>query len=292
MNMQTEAPVEPVEPTSAPVAATPESGAESGHSSIEGASVEPIETGKEASTTSEEGTNLEPTPQKKAGGFRKRIDELVRKNHDTSRQNAILEQRLDDIRVEQQKAQLDGTINAPPPKLEDYTTPEDYYEAIESWKKESIDSYQKGQEESSKRAKAANDNAKAQQDYQAKVAQAVEKYPDFVDIITNPELPNLPEVSPAGFQAVIESDNFADVAVYLAKNPVELYNLGSLSPIQAIKEVAKIEMRLAAKPTSQNQKLAISPPTEVGGQASSVKQTGDMSTEEWMKNRNNQLQKK
>jgi len=287
MNMQT------AEPTSAPVAATPEPGAESGHSPVEGASVEPVETGIEAPTTSEEGTNPEPTPQKKeGGGFRKRIDELVRKNHDTSRQNAQLQQQLDSIQEQQRQAQLDGTVNAPPPQLEDYTTPEDYYEAVESWKKDSITSFQEGQAESDRKTQEIADNAKAQQDYQVKVAQAVEKYPDFMATITNPELPNLPEISPAGFQAVVESDNFADVAVYLAKNPVELYGLGSMSPIQAIKEVAKIEMRLAAKPASQTTTPAISPPTELGGQASSVKQTGDMSTEEWMKNRNSQLQKK
>jgi hypothetical protein len=290
MNMRTTETV--VDITPAPAAATPVEGANSGQSPADGVSVDPDDSGAvEAPTTSEDDATEDPTKPKKQGGFQRRISELVKKNHESVQQNAQLQRQLSAMLEQQQKAALEGSVNIPPPRLEDYTTPDEYYAAIESWKSDSITAQQKTLEENAKKTRETQENLKAQQDYQVKVAQATEKYPDFVTLITNPELPSLPEISPAGFQAVVDSDNFADVAVFLAKNPVELYNLGSLTPIQAIKEVARIEMRLAAKPVSQKP-TTITPPSEVGGAAASIKSTSDMSTDEWMKHRNSELQNK
>ena len=87
------------------------------------------------------------------------------------------------------------------------------------------------------------------------------------------------------------SDNAADIAYYLANNPQEVYALAGMNPVQAIKTVAQIESRITARPQSGS-KAPPKPPTTVKGNSEAVQDPHKMTTDEWMKWRNAQVQKR
>ena len=82
-----------------------------------------------------------------------------------------------------------------------------------------------------------------QQTVEQKVADAVKKFPDFVEVVTSPELPGM-QGTPA-FQAILDSDNGAEVMYYLGKNPARAHQIASLSPINQVREIGRIEASIA-----------------------------------------------
>lgn len=240
----------------------------------------------EATTTSEDEQEDE---RQKMGGVQKRFKELTRKNYEAQQQNQALQEQLAAIQQQQQKAQIDQSLNAPMPTLADYGYDEAAYsQAIQQWNAQQIQAFQEGQEKATQAQQAQQQQVKEAQAIQAKMTAAVEKYPDFYAVITNPELPSLQDINPAAYQAIVDSDQFADVAVHVAKNPELIYGFGSMSPVQAIKEVARLEMKLSAPPKVPT-KQAPPPPTELEGNAAAYKNMSDLSTEEWMAARNKQI---
>ena len=100
----------------------------------------------------------------------------------------------------------------------------------------------------------------------------------------DPMLPSLGQINQAAYQAVIQSDAMGDVAYYLANNPSEIYRFADLSPLQAVKEVAKIELTINGKQSTATPPPP--PPQKLGGQGKQQKSPKDMSTEEWIAWRN------
>jgi hypothetical protein len=246
-----------------------------------------VETGEVE--TPEVGTE-EPTPSEdeaKKGGIQKRINELTREKYEAKQEAELIRQQLNELQAAQQKQQIEN--NSQPPRLEDYTDDQSYYQAVQLWNQSQVEAIQKAQQESLQQQQAVEQQIKAQQALQAKMQAAVVKHPDFLMKINDPSLPSLQNINPAAFQAVVESDQFGEVAYYLANNPAELYNFGNLTPLQAVKEIAKLEIRLGSKPPSKT--IPISPPSEVGGTASTTIDEDKLSTAEWIAMRNKKLQR-
>jgi hypothetical protein len=72
------------------------------------------------------------------------------------------------------------------------------------------------------------------------------KYPDFDQVINESVAPYL---SPAMQQALVYSDNGAEVSYHLGKHPEDLQRIASMHPVHMIRELHKLEMSLA-KPTA------------------------------------------
>lgn len=119
---------------------------------------------------------------------------------------------------------------------------------------------------------------------QASVTTFAEKHPDFWTKVNNPSLPPLVEVNNAAYHAIVDSDAAADIMYYLASNQDSIYRFSGMSPIQAIKEVARIEDRLArSKNIAAAHTGAPPPPSRLPGRSSAPKDPGKMTMAEYAK---------
>lgn len=245
------------------------------------------ETEQETEEATEEETaesDAEEPPKKKSrGGFQKRIDELTRARYEADQRAQALERQLQEVQQQSQRSQYEQSK----PTLEQYNYDhEQWAQAYEQWVVRGQEEQQRAAQEAQQRRQAQEQQVRRQMEIQQKVLKGQEKYPDFQARVYDPSLPNLAQINQAAYEALVESDAMADVAYYLASNPSEVYKFGSMSPVQAIKEVARLETKLtskAAKPTS-----APPPPKTVGGKSESVKDPNDMSVDEWMEWRRKQ----
>ena len=113
-----------------------------------------------------------------------------------------------------------------------------------------------------------------------RIAEAQQKYADYDTVVSNPALPPLRTVNPAVFQALMESDDMADLTYFLGKNPDEAHRIADLPPAKAIIELGKIASRLPG--TNQRpQSAAPPPPPTVGGNATVRKRPEDMTDAEF-----------
>lgn len=111
------------------------------------------------------------------------------------------------------------------------------------------------------------------------------QYPDFERAVTSPALPSFREVHPSIMDAVVYSDQAVPLIYHLATNPKEAHRLVALHPVAAIREIGKLEAKLATSsvPTSG----APAPVPNLGGRAGGVDPLSDRSSiETWMRARN------
>lgn len=179
-------------------------------------------------------------PQKK-GGVQRRIDELTREKYELKQQAELLQQQL------QEQAKVAPSQDGPP-LLENYSTEAEYYQAVGEWNQNQIENYQEQQTQTQQQAEQMRQAQQQQMEIHRKILDASQKYPDFQMKLNDPTLQPLHEVNQAAFEALLDSDKFADVANYLLSNQDEYYGLGSLSPVQAVKEIARLEMFQSTRP--------------------------------------------
>lgn len=262
--------------------------------------IEEVEIEEVDSTPTDEETTQEPVegeaqegedqedeqPKKKSkGGFQRRIDELTRQRYEEQQRREQLEQQLREYQQKLQQTEIDGAK----PTLEQYGYDgEAYAQALDQWYAQKQEQEQRSRQEQEQARQQQEQQIRQQVEMQRKVSEAQAKYPDFMDKVNDPSLPSLAQINQTAYQALTESDQMADVAYYLASNPSEVYKFQSLSPLQAVKEIARLEMKLGQKPKQQSK--APPPAQPVSGKSdASTGLDADISTEEWMARRMKQL---
>lgn len=249
------------------------------------------ETGEDDAQAAGDDEGEEGRPKKK-GGFQRKIEKLEREKFDREieaeqwrRQYESLQQQLQEQRPQMPQGQPQG---APMPRLADFDYDENRHaEAVAQWHQSQVQALWRQQQEAAQRQ--AQEQAAQQQHMamQAKLAEATAKYPDFIARVQNPELPNLTTVNPVAFQAVINSPQFADVAMHLANNPSEIYAFRGLDPVSTIRKVAELELSLKAKPAAKPTPPP-PPPSKVQGKGPAVKPIEKMSMAEYVEYRRQQ----
>lgn len=250
------------EVTEEPVAATEEQNAE------------PAE--NEESPPSDEQPKPEADEGQKRSKWQRRID---RKNEEIARHAAEAEQLRQRLNALKQQ-------RSPTPKLEDalrldqFDSWDDYQQAqiayaakvaLDELRKEFIDAQQAEQERKAREAEFAtvqlwNDRKQA----------AAEKYADFEEVLGDSDAPMTNEMR----QAILESEQGADVAYWLAKNPAKAKEIASLSPGRQIAAIGRIEAEInAPKPKAVTQ--APPPITPAGSKAKADKEPHEMSPSEF-----------
>lgn len=206
---------------------------------------------------------VEPDPAQETKralkGVQKRIDELTRARYEAEERG---KQEADQWRqqAEAYRAQLAQIqANRPPPESGQYQDYEKYLQALAQHEatqvteariqqeRQAAAEWQRHQYETQQRAQA---QAQYQATIQTKVDEAVKKFPDFIDVVTSPELPGL-QGTPA-FGAILESDMGAEVMYHLGQNPLKAHQIVSLSPLGQVREIGKIEAALAAGKSVSN----------------------------------------
>ena len=191
--------------------------------------------------------------------------------------------------------QLQGVLQSKP-KIDTYATENEWAQAYEQWSQAvhhlqgNLYGYQQHREHT-RQQQQEQERARKQWEgqrekmVQDKVAEAITSREDWYDTINNPSVPSLRGASPAAWEAVIDSDRFADLTYYLARNPAEIRELSSMTPVGAVRHIAKLEAKLEQR---QPAKPAQAPPAQIHGRGAPVN-PDKLSIDEWMAWRNSQL---
>ena len=159
---------------------------------------------------------------------------------------------------------------------EQYTTTEEYVEALTTSKAQQIVQQQQ--------------YAKQQQEllgsYHEKEEDARGRYEDFEQVAYNPKLP----ITNVMAQTIQAADNGPDIAYYLGTNPKEADRIARLTPILQAKEIGRLEAKVASEPATKRTSSApapISPVTARGGHSSGFDTTDPrsiktMTTSQWI----------
>lgn len=183
---------------------------------------------------------------KPKGGFRARIDRLIK-------QNATLEAQLEAARKtapakEEAAPEVKGR-----PKQSDFTNNDEYIEALVDWTADQ--KLAKAKETEACAAEAAEQKEKFDA-YNRRVAEAKSVHEDFAEVVGQ-DL-----TIPVGVQlAVVEMDNGPEVAYFLGSNPELCEELMKMSSFKAIAEVWKISEKLGADPESHEEEEAEKKPS-------------------------------
>lgn len=206
----------------------------------------------------------DPAPRK--SGVTKRIDELV-KLREEARRDAEYWRKIALDRIEAGKKDGAAEPGNGKPEAAKFKTYDEYVEALTDYKlgeRARLDA---------ERGRLADEGRRLAE----KVAKAEEKYPDFREVAMNPELP----ITPAMYDALIDSPNGADIAYYLGKFPDEAGRIASMSPIAAVKEIGRLEARFSGAAARRVSQAPAPPRTISGNDGGPEKSPAEMSMEEY-----------
>src|SRR5215510_6986732 len=213
------------------------------------------------------------------GGSRQRkIDRLIRENSELQQRLRALEQPAPAAAPPTPSAPPPVAGGPPRPDLNDYKTLEDYTEALTEWKLDQREERRKADEAQ----RAAEAIRKAEQaGWTAKEQAAQKAHPDYQELIESTPIPQGPGVM-AARQALLEDEHGAEILYWLAKNPVELKLVASLSPARAILYIGKLAAAYGS-PAPENPKPKVSsaprPPSPISH--GTVKSAPDVNDEDF-----------
>lgn len=209
---------------------------------VEAAQTEDVKVEEQA----EEGQQNDRDEKGRFKGVQPRIDELTRARREAEREASYWRG------IAQQGQAQQSAPAAPtkptPDKYDDYG---DYVEALTDWKTEQA--VAKRMEQDSTRKVA---DARSQTFAERQVAtRAV--LPDYDAVVGSSETPIANHVG----EALMESDRGPELAYHFAKNPEVLQNLNGMTPMQAAREIGKLEATLPTKtaPVVPSKKLSTTP---------------------------------
>ncbi len=177
----------------------------------------------------------------KKGNLQKKFDKLTKDKGDLERHVAFLEGQAS-VKQEQPDAETVTTLSPAglEPKPEDYEDHDEYMRASIKYGVSQGLAETKATEEAGKKVTdQAQNERKISKQYEA----SAEKHEDFEEIALNPSLPINQTVVDAAM-----GDNFAEILYALGKNPDEAARIASLPPLQAAREIGKIEAKITATP--------------------------------------------
>lgn len=147
----------------------------------------------------------------------------------------------------------DGSKDPEMPKQDDFKTVGEYADAVIEYKLDKRD-----RERQDKAAKSAQETeeTRIRREFVTRQDAVMKELPDYTAVLERSEI-DLPKHA---MQYVMESDQGPRLAYHLAKNPQEADRIAQLSPIRAIAELGKLEVRLEkpAKQESKAEQLAVS----------------------------------
>ena len=222
-------------------------------------------------------------PQEKAGEgksrYQRRLDRAYRQMYEQKARADFLETQMQRFAPEQPK-QPDGE-----PRIEDFTDIKQYADAV---KKYGRDSALKEHVSAVQVQTAKQFESNVVANWQAKTVAADDKYADFDEIVGD-----LKPTSPWAI-AVMQAENAADVAYYLGKNLDEARRIVNSDPVTQIREVGKIEAKLAAAPKVKEVSKAPAPMAPITGKAGTppLELRDGMDYAQFLKVRNKQLGRK
>ena len=224
----------------------------------------------------QEPTEKQPEQAARKGGAQKRIDELTRARHEADRRALFWEEQA---RQNQSAASKD----APKPARSEFADESDFLEALTDWKTDQKLTAHKQQTTAERQQEAEASQSAARFDlYQQRVNDSAEAMPDYHEVVGQSDVPAAPHV----LESIIESDSGPALAYHLAKNPDVAERLNDMTPLQAAREIGRIEAQLAQpKAETPPQKRTTNAPAPInpvrGGNGQFAKSAEQQSDAEW-----------
>ena len=246
---------------------------------------------EEISPASEEIEGEELQDKGKKSGIKSRIDELV-KDREEIRRDRDYYRDLALKGVDKKEAAPEKKEPEAPkkPTQDEYDTYEDYIEALSDWKSDQkLAQTEKRLEEKLTQRSARETRERA---IKEKFEEARKRLPDFDEVLRKTE------VTEDVHGLVTGSEMPAEVAYYLGKNPEVTRRINALAPIDAAREIGKIEAKIqtrlrdASPPPKKKTPTAPALQKPLGGGASSSgKNPSEMTHEEYRQMRREEMKK-
>lgn len=169
------------------------------------------------------------------------------------RRAAELEQELAQAKSKSGPAQDkdDVSKDTDAPKPEDFKTVAEYADALVEYK---LDKRIKAREEKAAKSAQESEEARIAREFATRQTATMKELPDYTEVLERSQI----ELPKHAMQYVMESEIGPKLAYHLAKHPQEADRIAQLSPIRAIAELGKLEVRLE-KPASKQEAKADPP---------------------------------
>ncbi len=176
-------------------------------------------------------------------GIQPRIDELTRARREAEREATYWKA----VANGNSEGSAQAAPKKPTPdKFEDYGA---YVEALTDWKTEEVVS-----KRMSERAQAQQQEARTTT-WNERQAEARTAMPDYDEVVGSSETPLSSHVA----ETILESEYGPALAYHLARNPEVLTRLNGMSPLQAAREVGRIEASLSSPTAAPTVKTTNTP---------------------------------
>ncbi len=184
---------------------------------------------------------------------------------------------------------VEATHDVPPvePNIEQFAEDYEAFERAQRRYVVDLAKYELRQEtrQQAERTKELQTQEQIDANWNKSVKTAQSKYPDFMEAIANPEF----KQSDAVAQAIKSSEIGGDVAYYLAHNIEIANNLNAMNPLQAAREIGKIEAKIINKPKADPAPVISQAPdpitTVVGSGSGEAVPLEDLPMEEFFRRR-------
>jgi len=237
-----------------------------------------------------------PTPE----GLKKRFAELTGAKREAQEEASGLRSELDQLKAK--LSELEGgkqpaPAQVPPadgigpkPRFEDFESVEEYEAANTEWLTKTVQARVKQEQDAEARqTQAQRAEAERVEKFEARKFEVFEsgvtKYGEgFEKVFKTPDQGGI-ALSMAMADAILDEPSAADVLQYLALKPEEAKRIYGLSPLQQIKEVTKIQIKVESEAKKPNITKAPPPPSPVGNRASVGKDESKLNDEDWLASR-------
>ncbi len=240
------------------------------------------DTAEDSQATAEDESPERPKKRKKS--VQERIDELTYRWRQTERELEYWRNlALQHMQVGGQTApQAEGqkvVFDKPRPKPEEFDSQEAYEDALFQWWEAKRQAEIQARSETEKITRLA-------QDFMQRASKFREEHPDFDLVIQSPVYTDTMR------EVILQSEEGPQLAYYLGlpENRMEAERIANMPPLLQVKELGKLAAKLS-KPTKKTSEAPppINPVKGAGGPV--AKNPDEMSIEEWMRWRREQLRK-
>ena len=223
------------------------------------------------------------TAKPKKSGVQERINELTRQRHDKERALDAAKQEAEYWKaqaIQKPEEPQQSPVATGKPESDQFDSYEEYLEALSDYKVDQrLTANRVEQEQQAQRQQLAS----KQQAFNQKAEKL--EIDDFVDVVYNPDLVLSEDMIGIAF----DSDKGPEILYYLGKNPTESARIAALTPVQAARELGRLEASITLPPAKT---LSAAPPpiTPISGGGEPPQMDQDkMTPEQWRDWRNEQL---
>jgi hypothetical protein len=200
----------------------------------------------------------------------------------------MLEERLTALEQQQRVPQVTKDIDNSEPKIENFDNFDDYVAAKASYIADKrINETLTAREKAQMAERQQQEQREIASTWSQRVAQATAELPDFEDVIASSDVP----MSDVMRQAIMDSDVGPKLAYYLATNPDDAHKIATMSHIGQVRALGRIEAQLE-QGTPKSVSTAPAPVKTVGGRSTVKVDPDKMTTDEWLKWRQEQIKKR